>query len=133
MLLLKNKTKSKLPNWPWDKVTTAVLGNKYEVSLVFAPPALGKKLNNKYRNKSYVPNVLAFPLNKNLGEIFITPSKAKGEAKDFNHTYKEHLLFLFIHGLLHLKGLTHGSTMERKEREFFKLFSSNHETSRHRT
>ena len=133
MLSVRNKTKAKLPNWPWNKVVTAILGDKYEVSLVFATPAISQGLNKKHRGKSYVPNILAFPLDKDWGEIFITPSVAKAEAKDFHHTYREQILFLFVHGLLHLKGLTHGSTMERKEQEFFKLFSSTNETPRHRT
>jgi probable rRNA maturation factor len=117
-----NKTKQRIPHWPWTAIATAILGEKFEGTLVFTPATLAKKLNHRYRHKDYVPNILSFPLSKKAGDIFITPTVAKREAKDFDHTYRQHLLFLFIHGLLHLKGLDHGSTMERKEREFFKLF-----------
>ncbi len=120
---LKNQTKVKLPKVPWSKVATAVLGNKYELSLVFALPKTSQALNKKYRRKSYVPNVLAFPLGPKNGEIFITPAVV--ERSDF--------LYLFIHGLLHLKGLAHGSTMERKERSLLKRFSARHEKNNRRS
>jgi len=33
------------------------------------------------------------------------------------------LKYLFIHGLLHLKGFEHSSTMEKEEKKYMRLFS----------
>jgi rRNA maturation RNase YbeY len=61
-------------------------------------------------------------LNKNLGEIFITPTLAKKEAKLFGKTKDKFITLLFIHGLLHLKGMEHGSRMSRLEIKLHKQF-----------
>lgn len=42
-----------------------------------------------------------------LGEILIAPEVARKEAVLFGHGVKEHYLFLFVHGLLHLLGYEH--------------------------
>jgi ssRNA-specific RNase YbeY (16S rRNA maturation enzyme) len=46
----------------------------------------------------------------------------KLEAKKFDREYENFLGFLFIHGLVHLKGYDHGSTMESIEIQFRKQF-----------
>ena len=56
---------------PYEKIANAVLGTKYELSLVICGDALARKMNHKYRKKSYKPNVLSFPLSKNEGEVFL--------------------------------------------------------------
>jgi len=91
----------------FDKIKNKVLGNDYELSLVFASDALTRRLNRTYRGIDKSTNVLAFPLSKTSGEIFIN----RARAKPFSVKY------LFIHGLLHLKGMRHGDTMERTEKK----------------
>ncbi|HEX9608662.1 MAG TPA: rRNA maturation RNase YbeY [Candidatus Paceibacterota bacterium] len=100
----------------------AVLGKKYELSLVFIGKARAQALNRKYRKRSYTPNVLAFPLSKEAGEIFICPTVAASEAKSAGMSARHMTAYLFIHALLHLEGLPHGATMERKERELLRRF-----------
>jgi rRNA maturation RNase YbeY len=68
--------------------------------------------------------VLSFPLEKNSGEIFINLEKADKEKADFSEDYATHVGRLFIHGLLHLKGFTHSSKMESKEKQLMRLFTS---------
>ena len=75
------------------------------------------------RNKSYVPNVLSYESGKNSGEIIICLSVAKQQASSYDLSYRNFTAFLFIHGLLHLKGLPHGSTMEQHERTLLKRFT----------
>ena len=58
--------------------------------------------------------------------IAITGSVGKTSTKDapnFDMPVSKFLLFLVIHAMLHLKGYEHGSTMERQEKKFLKLFS----------
>lgn len=103
---INNKTRKKVPGIKFEKVKEKVLGRKYELSLVFCGDALSRRLNKLYRSKDKPTNVLSFPLSKNSGEIFINLSK----TKDFS------ALHLFIHGMLHLKGMEHGDIMERTEK-----------------
>jgi probable rRNA maturation factor len=110
------------PNHPYGEIKDAILGKKYTVSLAFISDAKAQKLNEEHRKKSYVSNVLSFPLDDQNGEIFIAPSVAKKEAKKFNMTVDGYIGFLFIHALLHLKGLDHSDTMEKAEQKYCKKF-----------
>ncbi len=119
---IKNTTKGKLQSLPFVSIKEAVLGKKYELSLVFIGDKLSKKLNKKYRSKDKSTNILSFPLTEKEGEIFINFNKSKKEAPLFKRNHSKHILFLFIHGLFHLKGLSHGSRMEDKEVKIRKKF-----------
>lgn len=118
-----NMTKGTLPRVPFVAIKNKILGEKYELSLVFATKALSKKLNNIHRGKNYPTNILSFPLDKKSGEIFIEPTKARLDAPNFDMSYTKFIKFLFIHGCLHLKGMQHSSTMDKAEQKFLKLFS----------
>ena len=120
---ITNKTKSKIPPLPFNSIKEAVLGEKYELSLVFIGAKKSRELNKTYRAKDKVANVLSFPLTKNTGEIFISPAEAHKHAKEFGQNTTQFLGYLFIHGLLHLKGMEHGSTMEKAEKKVCKKFS----------
>lgn len=117
-------TKGTLPSVPFAEIKDKILGKKYELSLVFCGNRKSKELNKKYRNKDYTPNVLSFPLDKKSGEIFINPHVAKKEAPNFQKSYRDFVGFLFIHACLHLKGMEHGSTMDKTEKKFFNKFFS---------
>jgi probable rRNA maturation factor len=110
------------PTLPYEDIKNAVLGKKYELSLTFVGKVRAQKLNKEYRDATYVPNVLSFPLSEAMGEIYIAPSVAEKEAKKFSLTPKGYVGYLFIHGLLHLKGYPHGATMERAEKKFVSQF-----------
>lgn len=114
-LTITNKTKGKLPRLPFLDMKNAALGKNYDLSLVFIGERRSRNLNIAYRNKHKSGNVLSFPLDKKTGEIFICPARCRREAKNFDRSYENFIAFLFIHGLLHLKGMDHGSTMERAE------------------
>lgn len=106
------------PVLPFKKMKEEIVGKNYQLSLAFVGEKRAKTLNEQYRQKTYVPNVLSFPLDKNTGEIYICTQKAKLEAKEYDMTYKNFVGFLFIHGLLHLKGLDHGATMTKAENRY---------------
>jgi probable rRNA maturation factor len=110
---------------PWDTngydtIARDILGVRYTLSLVLVGDTKARELNLQYRNKDTAANVLTFPLDKNSGEIFINIRGVKREAHLFDLTPSEHARFLLIHGCLHLKGYTHGSTMEKAEELFLK-------------
>lgn len=123
MLYESNLTKKKVPKVPFSDIKNYILGTKYELSLVFVGDALSKKLNSTYHGKKGIANILSFPYSKKDGEIFIHLGKTEKEAKNFGHTYTEHLTFLVIHGLLHLKGMDHSAKMESEEQRILKHFN----------
>tara|TARA_B100000508_G_scaffold140846_2_gene143828 strand:+ start:9140 stop:9523 length:384 start_codon:yes stop_codon:yes gene_type:complete len=122
-LTLTSTVKKYPKKQPYQKIKDAILGKKYELSLVFVGKQRAATLNKEYRNKSYSPNVLSFPLNKTTGEIFICPQVASKEAAKFDLTPTGYVAYLFIHGCIHLKGHDHGDTMDRLERKYLKAFS----------
>lgn len=113
---IKNKTRKLVLNVEFEKIKDEILGKEYELSLVFCGNSLSRKLNKSYRGKDGPTNVLSFPLSKNSGEIFINLSRID--------TFS--VLELFIHGLLHLKGMEHGDIMEKAEKQLLKNGASNH-------
>ena len=120
---VSHTTKNKPPRLQFEEITEKIAGKRYELSVVFVGEKRAQALNIQYRNKDYIPNVLSFPLSETSGEIYICPTIAKREAKNFNLSPKGYMSFLLIHGLLHLKGHDHGDTMERLERKYMRAFS----------
>ena len=120
---ITNKTKGKLPRLPFVSIKNAVLGEKYEFGVSFISSSAQRKINMTYRGKDTTTNILSFPLTKTSGEITFDLKKVKKDAPLFDMTYPQFLKYLFIHGLLHLKGYDHSSTMERQEKKFLKQFS----------
>ena len=111
------------PSLPYQAIKDAILKQDYELSLVFLGSKRAQQLNQSSRQKNYVPNVLSFPLTNTAGEIYICLPVAKAEANKFGATYPKHVGFLYIHGLLHLKGHDHGPRMENLERKYCHQFS----------
>ena len=95
-----------------------ILGKQYALSLAFIGATRAQRLNQEHRGKTYVPNVLSFPLDNTAGEIYIAPSVAKKQAHKYNMSVDGYIGFLFIHALLHLKGYDHGATMDKAEKRY---------------
>ncbi len=113
---IQNTTKGKPPRLPFREMKEYVLGKDYELSLVFAGDARTRKLNLTYRNKDKPADVLSFPLSKKEGELFINLKRTRMTARKFDEPFENFVGFLFIHGMLHLKDMDHGSKMESEER-----------------
>lgn len=90
------------------------------VSLGFVTEKEMRRLNAKYRKKNRVTDVLSFSDGEagTLGEILICYPQAGRQAKIAGHSKRKEVLFLFIHGLLHLFGFNH----ERKA-DVVRMFS----------
>lgn len=117
------QTKGRIPNLPFVNIKEDILGKKYELSLLFPTDKLSKELHLRWKKKPDPVNVLSFPLDTDEGEIILTLNKARIEAKKYDHSYPNHIIFLFIHACLHLKGMTHGAKMEKEERKYYKKHS----------
>jgi rRNA maturation RNase YbeY len=122
----------------FEKIKNDILGKKYELSIALVSEKKSREINKKYRKKDKPTNILSFTLTKNSGELILCPTLIKKEIKKFNRTFPKLVGFLVIHGMLHLKGLEHSSTMERLEEKYDqKYFSGNrhrivHDASRGR-
>ena len=123
-LTITNLTKGKVStrNLPFLDIANFVLGKKYELSLVWADDQTSQQLNKQYRQIDRPTNILSFELSENHGEIFINPRLAHEQASDFDRAFSNFLVFLFIHGACHLKGLDHGPEMEALEEKTRKKF-----------
>ena len=80
------------------------------------------RINKKYRHIDRPTDVISFAFLDDghqyeqvlfkegmvaLGDIYISVEKAKEQAEEYGHSIKRELLFLFVHGLLHLLGYDH--------------------------
>ena len=91
------------------------------------------QMNKEYRGIDRPTDVISFAFLDNeereqiykskepvcLGDIYISIDKAIEQAKEYNHSLKRELSFLFVHGLLHLLGYDHMN--EEDEKVMFKL------------
>ena len=118
-----NKTKGKLPRLPFVQLKNEILGQDYDLSLAIVTSKESHKVNLALRQKDKPTNVLSFPFSKKSGEILLDIKTSTKDAPNFDMPVSKFLLFLVIHAMLHLKGYEHGSTMERQEKKFLKIFS----------
>ena len=95
------------------------------------------RLNQKFRSIDQPTDVLSFPQNSDedlciseeiiLGDIAVSLDIAKAQAKEHGLDFKEEIILLLIHGILHLLGYDHEISekeeekMRNKTRELFKL------------
>lgn len=107
---------------PFKKVADAVLPS-WDISLAFVGPAKARALNENLRSKTYTPNVLSYEAGPRSGEVIICLAEARKQAPEYGMNERDFVLYLFIHALLHLKGLPHGATMEKREQKLLAKFS----------
>ena len=97
-------------------------------------------LNRDYLQKDRPTNVISFSMQEGeyaainpelLGDIVISADTAAREAEEGGITFWERLVFLLLHGILHLTGYDHERSgeeearrMEAKEQELFDLLKS---------
>ena len=111
-----------LRGMPFNAMKNAVLGESYLLSVAIVNEEASQKLNRIYRGINTPTDILSFPLSEDEGEIVFNLKEARKEAKKFGRKFDNFLAFLFIHGLVHLKGLDHGKKMEQEEERIRKQF-----------
>ncbi|HPX33038.1 MAG TPA: rRNA maturation RNase YbeY [Erysipelotrichaceae bacterium] len=95
------------------------------LSVVFILDKKMQQINKEYRNIDKTTDVISFALNddknenvffeKELGDIFINIDAAVRQAKEYNHSERREICFLFTHGLLHLCGFDHQNKKDEEE------------------
>jgi len=79
----------------------------FSVNVIFVKSEYIKELNREYRDIDAVTDVLSFNIDGEgiLGEIYICPEYVKSVHPELS--FKEEILRLIIHGILHLLGYDH--------------------------
>lgn len=100
---------------------------EYSASVIFVDSEEIHEINKTYRNIDRPTDVISFALMDSednyemmedtyeLGDIFINVEAIRNQAKEYGHSLKREVCFLFTHGLLHLLGYDHMEEDEEKE------------------
>ncbi|OIO52652.1 MAG: rRNA maturation RNase YbeY [Parcubacteria group bacterium CG1_02_44_65] len=76
-----------------------------ELSVAFLSGAEMKKLNRRYRGRDKTTDILSFAGEGDLlGELVMDYAQIKRQAKSYGNSAKQELVFVLVHGLLHLLG-----------------------------
>ena len=119
---INNKTKNRIDlsliKKAAEKFLRAYKKTDYSVSIALVGDKKIRKLNRRYRGVDGVTDVLSFPgEEKFLGEIIIDYNQVKRQAGKFGNKPKDELIFILVHGLLHLLGYDDRTEEGRREME----------------
>jgi probable rRNA maturation factor len=104
-------------------VTQAEGINGGEISVTFVDASTIAALNETHLGRPGSTDVIAFNLaepKQPLGDIYICPEVAAKSAEEWGVEFREELLRLVIHGLLHVAGHDHPEGQERLDSEMFR-------------
>ena len=99
---------------------------KAEIGLMFVDNEQIREMNKTYRDKDSATDVLSFPMYEAdeaiddeeeilLGDIVISLERAAEQAEEYGHSLEREVMYLLVHGLLHLAGYDHMEDDEKKE------------------
>ncbi len=118
--------------------TVLMMGELYdaaecEVSITLTDDEHIHELNRKYRGIDRATDVLSFALHESdepaiifedtesqvdvLGDIVVSVERARAQALEYGHSFRRELIFLIVHGMLHLLGYDHIEEADRLEME----------------
>ncbi len=96
-----------------------------------------RRINRQYLGKDRPTNVISFSMHEGdfgelnpeiLGDVIISADTAFREAEEGGMTFESRLVFLLLHGILHLSGYDHERSgpdearrMEKKEKTLFAI------------
>lgn len=98
-----------------------------EVSLMLVDDQRIHTLNREYRGVDRPTDVLSFALqdetdepeadleDEMLGDIIISVERAREQAKEYGHSFEREIVYLSVHGTLHLLGYNHEEENEKLE------------------
>ncbi len=122
-----------------ENILTETL-NKHEIKgyveacIVFVSNKRIQEINHQYRSKDQVTDVISFAMEDSvegeqvvigdnlprlLGDIYISIDKCRAQASEYKHSFERELVFLALHGFLHLLGYDHMTKAD--EEVMFKL------------
>jgi probable rRNA maturation factor len=117
--IFKEGTTSRIPRKRLARLFAAIVKEEtsarhwHQVNLVFTTDRRIRSLNRRFRSRDRATDVLSFQLGDSsdrdgiTGEVYISISTAKRQAREYCSTVTDELLRLACHGLLHLLGYDH--------------------------
>lgn len=94
-----------------------------EISVTFVDARRIAELNASFLDHEGPTDVLSFNLESErepLGDIYICPAVAHENAQDLGIPYREELVRLVVHGVLHLFGYEHPEGPDRERSEMYR-------------
>ena len=99
-----------------------------EVSLMLVDDKRIHSLNQEYRGVDRPTDVLSFALQEDmeeepdavfeddmLGDIVISAERAREQAEEYGHSFEREIVYLAVHGTLHLLGYDHEEEKDKQE------------------
>lgn len=133
---INNLTEHELPE-SWGTQITAVLPLFYAqesipvdavIGLTFSDDAYIRDINHTHRGKDAATDVLSFPMFEPdepimafpgedllFGDILISVPHIYAQSEAYGHSPEREVLYLFVHGLMHLAGYDHIDDGDRAE------------------
>lgn len=119
MLSVTNTTKKKVPPLGGTFLHDAkdlILKKKYKLSITFVGIAKMKSINTQYREIAKSTDILSFPIDGTMGEIYLCMEIVEKKAKLFEMKTTDYLKYVLVHGMIHLLGHDHGEKMDSLEK-----------------
>lgn len=113
LAVVKKLSQSKI-----TKFKNAILGRDFELSVAYVTRVTMRTLNREQRKIDKPTDILSFSYSKKSGEIVLCLPEVATHAKEWGVKTDAYLPYLFIHGLIHIKGHDHGAIMDREEKKY---------------
>jgi probable rRNA maturation factor len=103
-----------------------------DLNFILTNDSLLRKINVKFLKHNFYTDVISFNYNEGdrlNGEVYISIDTVKENAKNYKVSYKEEVLRVMVHGILHICGFEDGtleekSMMKDKEDHWLKQFNN---------
>lgn len=130
MLTIVNQASVRVPRQflekHWKLIVKDLRLGSHELTMVFLNPGPAKNLNRQFRGKNYATDVLSFaPIEdfgggevQTLGELILCPQVLQRQSREHGLTYRQELLYMMIHGVLHLIGYDHEKSVAEEKKMF---------------
>lgn len=118
MIEINNKTRSDINTILIKSVAEKFLKYykiKKNLSIAFVGDTVIRRLNKNYRGKDKITDILSFDGEaQDLGEIIIDYAQIKRQSRKYSKSIQDELIFILVHGLLHLIGYDDQKEKDRK-------------------
>lgn len=118
-IAINNKSRSDIPLELVEKTARIFLSEHNidkELSIAFIGDQKMRGLNLRYRGFGKTTDILSFEGDDGLwGELLVNFQQIKRQSAKYGHSPENELVFILVHGLLHLLGLNDEDEAGRRE------------------
>ena len=122
-LRIFNETALRIPRKKLGLLYTTLLQKTCSLNIVITNDSHTKNLNHTYRKKDAPANILTFKAQDTMpAEIYLGAKQVQLLADETKEGVTRQILFLVLHGMLHLRNYKHGKKMEDLEDFYAKKY-----------